>query len=118
MHDAAEPQALRHLTVLRATDLKRLGWRVVMECVACKGTVLVTNRGTPEAVIVSIEEYEALVTATDTPSRRQPSALDDLRRKFDERLAALREPDCGDRLRALMNEPAKLGGMVRAGEIV
>ncbi len=39
--------------------------------------------------------------------RVQESALEDLRRSFDERLAALRAPDAGDRLRMLINEPTR-----------
>ena len=88
-----------------------------MASVACKGTVLVTNRGRPEAVILSFDEYTALVTASGTADKGEQLALDELRRKFDERLAVLREPDGADRLRALMRESAKLGGVVKAGEI-
>ena len=117
MQDAAEQETLGHLTAFRATDLRRLGWRSVMASVACKGTVLVTNRGRPEAVILSFDEYTALVTASGTADKGEQLALDELRRKFDERLAVLREPDGADRLRALMREPAKLGGVVKAGEL-
>jgi hypothetical protein len=46
----------------------------------------------------------------------QEFALDALRRSLDDRLAALREPGAGDRLRALIDEPTRLGGVVKAGE--
>ncbi len=48
--------------------------------------------------------------------RVQESALENLRRSFDERLAQLRAPEAGDRLRALIDEPTRLDGMVKAGE--
>jgi hypothetical protein len=38
-----------------------------------------------------------------------------LRRKFDERLAALNAPGAGDRLRAAGRRPARLHGKVKAG---
>lgn len=98
-----------------ASDFKRLGWRGVMKGVAREGRVLVTNHREPEAVILSIQEYTALVSAAAAADRVQESALDLLRRSFDERLAALRKPDAGDRLRALINEPTQLGGAVKAG---
>jgi hypothetical protein len=41
--------------------------------------------------------------------------LDALRAKFDDRLAALRAPDAGDRLRKLARRPARLHGKVKAG---
>jgi prevent-host-death family protein len=86
-----------------------------MKGVAREGRVVVTNHREPEAVILSIDEYAALVSAVVAADRVQESALDVLRRSFDERLAALRKPDAGDRLRALINEPTRLGGMVKAG---
>lgn len=41
--------------------------------------------------------------------------LEVLRCRFDERLAALRQPDAADRLRAIAKSPAKLHGKVKAG---
>jgi hypothetical protein len=44
-----------------------------------------------------------------------PSTLDTLRKRFDERLASLNDDDAGDRLRALISQPARLDGKVKAG---
>ncbi len=44
------------------------------------------------------------------------TALEVLRRSFDERLESLRAPEAGDRLRGLIDEPTRLGGMVKTGE--
>jgi len=106
---------LKDITETPASDLKRLGWRGVMKGVARAGRVLVTNHQEPEAVILSISEYTALVQALVAGNRAQESALETLRRSFDERLASLHAPDAGDRLRALINEPTRLGGRVKAG---
>ena len=106
---------LQDIEEILASDLKRLGWRGVMKRVAHVGRVVVTNRGEPEAVILSVREYTALTGTSAGADRDQKSALEALRRSFDERLAALREPDAGDRLRALIDEPTRTGGMVKAG---
>lgn len=43
-----------------------------------------------------------------------PAVLDELRRRFDNRLATLNEPDAAVRLRAIVHGPAKLRGRVKA----
>lgn len=98
-----------------ASSLKTLGWRGVMQAVRRTGSVLVTNHDKPEAVILSTEAYAALVSAVQAARRKDETALEALRARFDERLAALQADDAGDRLRAVMDAPAKLRGKVRAG---
>ena len=98
-----------------ATSVKTLGWRGVMQAVRRTGSILVTNHDKPEAVILSTEAYAALVGAVREARRKDAAALDLLRARFDERLAALQSGDAGDRLRAVMDAPAKLRGKVRAG---
>ena len=107
--------ALEDLTRTPASSLKTLGWRGVMQAVRRTGSVLVTNHDRPEAVILSTETYTALVRAVQEARRKDEAALDILRARFDERLAALQADDAGDRLRAVMDAPAKLRGKVRAG---
>lgn len=98
-----------------ASSLKTLGWRGVMQAVRRTGSVLVTNHDKPEAVILSTEAYAALVSAVQEARRKDEIALEALRARFDERLAALQADDAGDRLRTVMDAPAKLRGKVRAG---
>ena len=115
---ALQPDALDTLEDLArtpASSLKTLGWRGVMQAVRRTGSVLVTNHDRPEAVILSTEAYSALVGALQDARRKDEAALDTLRARFDERLAALQSDDAGDRLRAVMDAPAKLRGKVRAG---
>ncbi|MFC3552161.1 type II toxin-antitoxin system Phd/YefM family antitoxin [Lysobacter cavernae] len=107
--------AIEDLPRTPASDVKKLGWRGVMKAIGRKGMVVVTNHNEPEAVILSAEEYGAIMRALDDAGSKNESALDVLRQRFDERLASLQAADAGDRLRGLMRGPAKLGGKVKAG---
>ena len=115
---APRPQAPGPIDALPRTPasaVKTLGWRGVMQAVAARGSVLVTNHDRPEAVILSVEAYEALLRAAEQAGRQDAAVLETLRARFDERLATLRDDDAADRLRAAMDAPAKLRGKVRAG---
>jgi prevent-host-death family protein len=99
-----------------ASDVKKLGWRGVMRTVGREGRVVVTNHNQPEAVILSIEDYDEILRALEDAGDRDEAVLDDLRQRFDQRLASLQAADAGPRLRKAMRGPAKLRGKVRAGE--
>lgn len=103
------------LVQLPATDVKRRGWRGIMRAVGTQGKVVVTNHSEPEAVVISVQEYNRLVQALNQVESKAETELEALRRRFDERLAALQEPDAGDRLRAVMNLPVRLEGELKAG---
>ena len=113
---ALSPSAVQALPRTPASDVKKLGWRGVMRTVGREGRVLVTNHDQPEAVILSTDEYQRLVQAAAANLGRQDDALDALRRQFDERLAALAEPDAGTRLREVFGQAPALDGQVRAGQ--
>ena len=102
------------LPTVPASDVKKRGWRGVMRTLAKGGTVVVTNHNEPEAVILRVGEYEALIELVEQSKSRVANELDALRQRFDERLAALRAPDASDRLRAIARRPARLGGKVTA----
>ena len=99
-----------------ASDVKKLGWRGVMRVVARDGKVVVTNHNQPEAVILPVEEYTRLLELLREAADRDEAALDALRRRFDERLAALDAPDAGRKLRALLRKPLSLEGKAIAGD--
>ena len=99
-----------------ASDVKKLGWRGVMRTVGREGKVLVTNHDQPEAVILSTDEYQRLMQAAQGAQAQQDAALDTLRRRFDQRLAALAEDDAAERLRTVLGAPATLQGQVKAGD--
>ncbi len=113
---AASPSAVQALPRTPASDVKKLGWRGVMRAVGREGRVLVTNHDQPEAVILSPDEYQRLVQAAESAQARQQDALQALRQRSDERLAALAADDAGARLRAAFAQPATLDGQVKAGQ--
>src|SRR5690625_1722760 len=99
-----------------ASDVKKLGWRGVMRAVGREGKVVVTNHKTPEAVILSVHEYDAIRRALQEVNVAQEPALELLRKRFDERLASLQTADADQRLRDLMKRPARLQEQVKAGD--
>lgn len=111
----AKLEPIDNLAQLPASEVKKRGWRGVMRTLIEAGPVLVTNHNVPEAVIIQAKEYVHLRQVMREAESRTESELDTLRRRFDQRLAALQAPDAGDRLRSAMRGPAKLGGKVKAG---
>ena len=104
------------LSTVPASDVKRRGWRGVMRTLSAEGAVVITNHNHPEAVILAADAYTLLLERANRADEHLERDLADLRDRFDERLAALRKPDAGQRLRAVMQAPAKLRGKVKAGE--
>ncbi len=107
--------AIEDLPHTAASDVKKLGWRGVMKTIGRRGKVVVTNHSEPEAVILSVQEYDAIMRALRDADSRNESVLDVLRERFDERLASLQAVDAGERLRAVIRGPARLDGKVKAG---
>lgn len=50
------------------------------------------------------------------PREGSDATLDLVRRRWEERLASLNTPGAGDRLRSMMDRPARLHGEVKAGQ--
>jgi len=98
-----------------ASDLKRLGWRGIMRTLRSKGKLLVTNHDEPEAVIIPVGEYDALMQILEQSQTQAKSALAGLRKSFDERLAALQDPSAAARLQSTIRGRTKLDGKVKAG---
>lgn len=107
--------AINELPTAPAADVKKIGWRGLMKTVAAKGKLVVTNHNQPQAVILSTQEYEAMLAALRQEHARKEAILAELRRRMDEHLAPLKAPDAGERLRAAMHAPTKLDGTVKAG---
>jgi prevent-host-death family protein len=105
----------RPLPRMPASDIKRRGWPGVMRAIGTQGTLVVTNHGRPEAVIVGTAEYARLRAASQQAEARLEADLSALRRRFDERLAGLRSPNAGQQLRQVMAGRARLDGKVKAG---
>jgi PHD/YefM family antitoxin component YafN of YafNO toxin-antitoxin module len=118
MPTSAKPPAFQPLAKLPrtpASDLKKLGWRGMMSALRSKGKLLVTNHDEPEAVIVSVAEYDALMQLVKQSEAQTEAALAGLRRSFDERLSALQERSAAARLHSTIRGSGKLGGKVKVG---
>jgi PHD/YefM family antitoxin component YafN of YafNO toxin-antitoxin module len=98
-----------------ASDLKKLGWRGMMSALRTKGTLLVTNHDEPEAVILSVLEYDALMVLVEQLETQTELALAGLRQSFDDRLSGLQERSAADRLRSIVRNRARLNRKVKAG---
>lgn len=98
-----------------ASNLKKLGWRGMMNTLRSKGRLLVTNHDEPEAVILPVEEYHALMQIVEQSEAQTELALAGLRKSFDERLAILQDRSAAGRLRSVIRGRAKLDGKVKAG---
>jgi prevent-host-death family protein len=98
-----------------ASDLKKSGWRGMMNALRSKGKLVVTNHGEPEAVIIPVAEYDAIMQLVEQAEAQTESTLANLRRTFDERLSVLQGRSAATRLQSTMRDRAKLGGKVKAG---
>jgi prevent-host-death family protein len=115
---SAKPAAFLPLAKLPrtpASDLKKLGWRGMMNALRSKGKLVVTNHGEPEAVIIPVTEYDAIMQLVEQAEAQAESTLTDLRQTFDERLSVLQGRSAATRLQSTMRGRAKLGGKVKAG---
>ncbi|MFT3807355.1 type II toxin-antitoxin system Phd/YefM family antitoxin [Arenimonas sp.] len=85
-----------------ATDAKN-SFGKLMQAAARKGAVAITRHNAPEAVLLSIEQYQALV---DAGSQK----LDDLSQEFDSLLAQMQTPKTRRGARTAFNAaPSALG---------
>jgi PHD/YefM family antitoxin component YafN of YafNO toxin-antitoxin module len=98
-----------------ASDLKKHGWRGMMNALRSNGKILVTNHDEPEAVIVAVAEYEELMRLAEQSQAQTDSTLATLRQSFDERLSVLQGQSAATRLQSTIRGAAKLDGKVRAG---
>ena len=115
---SAKPTAFLPLAKLPrtpASDLKKLGWRGMMKVLRSKGKLVVTNHDEPEAVIIPVAEYDAIMQLVEQAEAQTESTLANLRRTFDERLSVLQGRSAATRLQSTMRGRAKLGGKVKAG---
>lgn len=98
------------------SDVKREGWRGVMRGVDAAGALLMTNHDQPEAVILSLHEYQRLKDLAESAVRAQQDKLAQLSQAFDEELRVLQQADTGSLLRQAFEEPLVLHGKLKAGQ--
>jgi prevent-host-death family protein len=87
----------------------------MMNALRSKGKLLVTNHDEPEAVIIPVAEYNALMQLVEQSEAQTEAALTGLRRSFDVRLSVLQDRSAATRLQSTIRGRAKLGGKVKAG---
>ncbi|HEX2095073.1 MAG TPA: type II toxin-antitoxin system prevent-host-death family antitoxin [Longimicrobiaceae bacterium] len=86
--DATPRDSIVYMTSTRAQN----GFGRMLDTVAHGGTVLITRQNTTQAVVMSVERYEAL-------TRGPASDLDTLTAEFDDLLRRLQSPTARARLR-------------------
>ena len=86
-----------------------------MDELRAEGPIVVTNHEKPEAVILPVAAYDALMQLLEQSETRIEASLAALRDSFDERLAVLQERSAGKRLRTALQGRVRLGGKVKAG---
>ncbi|HHX82417.1 MAG TPA: type II toxin-antitoxin system prevent-host-death family antitoxin [Pseudomonadaceae bacterium] len=114
--NAAELQQLEALPRSPASDVKKLGWRGVLEIAQRSGHLVITNHDRPEAVIVPAAEYARLLQRVQELDANKQAAIAQLNKEWDERLAVLRTPEAREKMREILRKPLHLHGQVLAGE--
>jgi len=98
-----------------ASEMKRQGWRGVMATVRREGHLVITNHNIPEAVILSPEQYDRLVSAAEKRAAAPDPKLEALSLRFRERMKGLLAQEANEKLGRLMSRPMTLDGKVIAG---
>lgn len=91
-------------------------WGDVVRQVQLSGSVAVTNHSTVEMVLLTAATYNQLVEDAQAQKAREQSVLDELGRRFDERLGALHQPQAPAQVGNLFAARGKLGRRPKAGD--
>lgn len=115
MAQSKRAQTIENLPHRPASDFKKVGWGEVNRTVQDKGGVVVTNHERPQAVILSLAEYERLQQQAAQSEAQVERTLAELRTRFDQQLSTIRGKGGAKRLRAAMRTPLELRGKLKAG---
>ena len=110
----ADLPSLAELPRQSASDVKNK-WRDVVREVRSAGSVAITNHSTVEMVLVDAATYEQLAAGAAALKAREKSMLDQLADQFDQRLAALQQPDAARKVTGVFAAGGKLGKRPKAG---
>jgi antitoxin (DNA-binding transcriptional repressor) of toxin-antitoxin stability system len=97
-----------------ATQVKNRWSDLVREVRAC-GTVAVTHHDRVEMVVVEAGKYREMAALVEAAKGRQQASLAELAAEFDRRLAALQQPDTGDRVEAALRSRGRVTPRPKAG---
>lgn len=115
---SAQLRSLDELPQQNATQVKNK-WGEVLRQVQKEGSVAITSHSTIEMVMMAASAYREMVDLfSELMARERKVKLDDLERRFDERLAVLQHPEARSRLDAMIEQRGKLASGKRpvAGE--
>ena len=116
LEDTHDSQAVANMASASAGDVKKLGWRKIVDRArANAGRLKVTNHAQAQAVVMTVEAYEALLAEGRRRRPPEEEALAALRTRFDEQLARLESPAAAAGLREAI-DAGKLHGKVKAGQ--
>lgn len=107
---------LHDLPQVPASELKKRSWRGLIRALASARPLVVTHHSKPEAVILSVRDYECLAAQASNSESKIEVSLEVLRHRFDERLAVLAQSGAAERLRAISQRPTSLEGQVKTGD--
>lgn len=95
--------------------LEGSNWAKLMATITRSGALIVTHTDEPQAVILSLDSYETLVHLAQSEQERKAEQVAELNKRFDQRLAVLKNPQAKQALDAFMDEPLALDGWLVAG---
>jgi prevent-host-death family protein len=111
---SAEALPLDGLPRQNASQVKNK-WGEVVRLARKAGGVAITSHSKVEMVLLDAEVYQSLAEQADAFQSREAAVLDDLSKRFDARLVALRAPGARQKVQALLKSRGKLTQRPRAG---
>jgi prevent-host-death family protein len=91
-------------------------WAELVRRVREVGSVAITNHSKVEMVVVEASRYREMTAQLEAMQRRRQAVLDDLSRRFDERLDKLQSSGLREKLDAVFEAGGKLRNPPKAGE--
>ncbi|QQP93061.1 type II toxin-antitoxin system prevent-host-death family antitoxin (plasmid) [Skermanella sp. TT6] len=91
-------------------------WGTVAREVRAKGRIAVTSRGHADMVIMSREEYDRVMQALSVPGAAAEDPVADLTRRFDERIARMKDGTMADKIKRLRAMTGQVPNPPIAGE--
>lgn len=121
MARAAPIHDLQALPQAPATDIQKKGWRQFRKLLGETGRVVVTNHRDPEAVVLSLDEYARLQAleqecAALRAGQGTLSPVEELTRRFKQRMQERDESATADALRHALDRPTRPGGRLKVDD--
>ncbi|WP_395701571.1 type II toxin-antitoxin system prevent-host-death family antitoxin [Aquabacterium sp.] len=105
----AELRQLDQLPRQNATQVKNR-WGEVVRLVRQSGSVAITNHAQVEMVLLPAATYEQVAQQLQALKVQRQSQLDELAQRFEQRLAALQQPEAPAQVDALFAARGRLSG--------